>query len=57
MYKTIRFFIDKDSRKEYKVNDEYKTSSKERAKFLIESGRLIEIKDVKKPKPKKVDAE
>jgi len=57
MYKVIRMFIDKDSRDKYVVGDEYKTSSKSRAKELIDLGRLIEIKDVKKVKSKKDDAE
>jgi len=57
MYKVIRMFIDKDSRDKYLVGDEYKTSSKARAKELIDLGRLREIKDVKKVKSKKDDAE
>ena len=57
MYKVIRMFIDKDSRDKYVVGDEYKTSSKSRAKELIDLGRLREIKDVKKVKSKKDDAE
>jgi len=57
MYKVIRMFIDKDSRDKYVVGDEYKTSSKARAKELIDLGRLREIKDVKKVKSKKDDAE
>ena len=57
MYKVIKMFIDKDSRDKYVVGDEYKTSSKSRAKELIDLGRLREIKDVKKAKSKKDDAE
>ena len=63
MYKVIRMFIDKDSRDKYVVGDEYKTSSKTRAKELINLGRLREVeeveevKEVKKTKPKKSDAE
>jgi len=57
MYKVIRMFIDKDSRDKYVVGDEYKTSSKSRAKELIDLGRLREIKEVKKVKSKKDDAE
>lgn len=57
MYKVIRFFIDKDSGEDYLVGDEYKTTSKERAKELIDLGRVREIKEVKKAKSKKDDAE
>jgi len=57
MYKVIRMFIDKDSRDKYVVGDEYKTSSKSRAKELIDLGRLREIKGVEKAKSKKDDAE
>lgn len=60
MYKVIRYFIDKDTRDEYFVGDEYKTTSKERAKELIDLGRVMEIKEVKedkKAKSKKDDAE
>ena len=57
MYKVIRMFIDKDSRETYIVGDEYKTSSKTRAKELINLGRLREVEDVKKTKQKKSDAE
>lgn len=53
MYKVIRYFIDKDTKEEYLLGDEYKTTSKERAKELIDLGRLREIKEVKKPKLKK----